>query len=72
MNGIVEDCYGNLFGSYLPVKLHIMLLLEICRHGWQYFIFFAVRFLSYVRSGIEEEVLSESHWTRIESLIRNK
>jgi hypothetical protein len=70
---VVDDCYSNLFGSYLPSRLHIMLLLEVCRHGWQYFIFFAVRFLTYVKNSVEEdETLTEAHWGHIEILIRNQ
>lgn len=73
MVGVVDSCYSNIFGSYLPSKLHLMLLLEVCRQGWQYFIFFAVRFLIYVKSNLDEtDTLTEEHWKRIEQLIRNQ
>ena len=47
---VVGIMYDNLLQGYLPEKLQLKALLEVCRRGWEYFSFLICRMIKIVKN----------------------
>lgn len=46
---IAAKMYSSLLHGFLPERLQLQLLIEVCKRGWEYFSFFIGRFIKTVR-----------------------